>query len=117
MSIYWEEGEKLKELFVGKSVKKVDDEHLLLSDGTKVKLVGISDCCAYYDLMELNDCENVITNVVVSTDVGFGSDGYTASGTYNLFVFADNQKINLATFEGTDGNGYYGTGFWIEVEK
>lgn len=34
---------------------------------------------------------------------------------YKIFVFADNQQINLATFEGTDGNGYYGTGYCIEV--
>jgi len=33
-SIQWEEPEKLKDLFVGKSVKRVDDEHLQLSDGT-----------------------------------------------------------------------------------
>lgn len=26
------------------------------------------------------------------------------------------QKVNLAAFSGTDGNGYYGTGFSIHVK-
>jgi hypothetical protein len=30
---------------------------------------------------------------------------------------ADNEQINVATFEGSDGNGYYGTGFSITVLK
>lgn len=42
-------------------------------------------------------------------------DKYGRSGAYQIFVFADNRPINLATFEGDDGNGYYGTGFWVEV--
>ena len=112
-TIKWNETMELNKLFVGKSVKKVDDEHLLLSDGTKVKLVGNADCCAYYDLTKLGECENIITNVdVFASPRGDYEDG---EGVYRLFVFTGEDRINLAEFEGTDSNGYYGTGFWLEV--
>lgn len=113
-----EELERLQELFVGKSVGKIDKDRLRLSDGTVLRLGGNDGGCACnagdYELTELNRCENIITNVAVDTyDHG---TGWEPDKTYHLFVFADHRKINLATFEGTDGNGYYGTGFWVEVE-
>lgn len=119
--IGWDEPDELKKLFVGRSVTKVDDEHLQLSDGTRVKVVGNADCCAYYDLTHLAECDNIITNVEVYADPDLfeedRSPGGTGEGIFRLFVFAGNEKINLAEFEGTDSSGYYGTGFWIEVEK
>lgn len=39
----------------------------------------------------------------------------THEGHYRIFVFTENQRINLMQFDGTDGNGYYGTGFWLLV--
>jgi hypothetical protein len=32
-----------------------------------------------------------------------------------VFVLAFNGCTELAAFEGDDGNGYYGTGFWFQV--
>jgi hypothetical protein len=36
-------------------------------------------------------------------------------GTYRIYVIADAQEINVAEFVGSDGNGFYGTGFSLIV--
>ncbi len=112
-------------LLLGRTVTKVDKDKLRLDDGRVLKLIGNDGGCACsagcYDLTELNGTDNVITYVEFSdnpagdycdVDETNDEDDY---GTYKIFVFADNKKINLATFAGTDGNGYYGPGYRIEV--
>jgi len=121
--------ERLRELLIGKRVveARIDDEgpnpmgYLTLSDGTTLKVWGNDGGCACasgcYPLVELSKCDNVITNVEIDwseDDHGWERAGEMA-GQYRIFVYAGNERINLATFEGTDGNGYYGTGYWIEV--
>lgn len=109
--------EELRALFVGKSVTKVGEDTLELSDGTRLRLGGNEGGCACsagdYELTRLSGCENIITNVEV--DARPASDYEDGEGIYRLFVYAANQQIELAAFEGDDGNGYYGTGFWVEV--
>lgn len=111
---------EIRELLLGRTVKKVAEDSLLLDDGTFVRLVGNDGGCACsagcYDLTELNEVPNIITNVEVQSDPA--GDGYgDAEGVYRIFVYAENRKINLATFEGSDGNGYYGTGFHLTVRR
>lgn len=107
----------IKELLVGKSVEKVADDHVMLSDGTLLKFPDTDGGCACaagcYDLTELNEVENVITNVEFDYQPGGDETAPNYEGYYRIVVFADNRKLNLATWEGTDGNGYYGTGFSI----
>lgn len=121
---YWhDEKDKIQALLVGHSVSKVADETLILDDGRRLKFVGNDGGCACdagcYPLTELNGVDNVITAVEFvdspSGDDYDDDDNYVGPGHYKIFVFADNQKVNLATFEGSDGNGYYGTGYFIEV--
>jgi hypothetical protein len=112
---------EIAELLVGHKVTKVSDDHLMLDDGTVLKLFGNDGGCACsagcYDLTELNGVDNIITRVEVEAKPDDDSIFDGEPGTYRIFVFADNQKINLATFEGTDGNGYYGTGFHVLVRR
>ncbi len=114
-SIRETDGERITQLFVGRTVEKVDEDRLRLDDGTELQIVpnyGCGGCSnGWYQLEELNGCENVITRAEVVDEHIDGMDGHR----YTLFVFADNQKINLATIEGDDGNGCYGTGFEIVV--
>jgi hypothetical protein len=106
-------------LLLGHAVAKVADDHLLLDDGTLLKLVGNDGGCACsagcYDLTALNGVENIITAVEFEDDPG--GDGWNDdyAGAYRIFVFSGNERINLATFEGSDGNGYYGTGYHVMV--
>lgn len=126
--------DEIAALLVGHAVKKVADDHLLLDDGTVLRLIGHEGGCACtagdYDLTELNGVDNLITSVEFEDRPG--GDGFACAtcggsycdevghdneGRYRIFVFADNERINLATFEGSDGNGYYGTGYSILVRK
>jgi hypothetical protein len=110
--IAWNEEDKIKELLMGKSVKKVADDQLLLSDGTHLTIYpnqGCGGCPAgNFYLEELNECENIITNVE------FEEDEYQES--FKVFVLAFEQRVNLFRVEGGMDNGYYGTGYWIEVK-
>ena len=112
MNIYYDEQKELEKLFVGHKVVVVDDETIELDNGVRAKLHGNEGGCLCnsgdYFLTELNGCDNIITSVEVVHEGDYEEH-------YRLFVFADNKKVNLATFEGTDGNGYYGTGFYIDV--
>lgn len=115
-----DDGQAIRDLLVGHSVVKVDDQTLRLDDGTTLTLVGHEGGCGCgagdYDLVELNGVDNVITNVFLANDPS-GEDHPTGNGTYDIYVIADNKLINLARFEGSDGNGSYGTGYRITVEK
>lgn len=118
---------EIKQLLVGKTVKKVSDSELLLSDGTTLELVGNEGGCSCgagdYYLEYLNDCpDNVITNVYVrdfyEDGAGPGRYGEYGKQIYAIFVYATDQKLKtLAEFHGDDGNGYYGTGFHINVKS
>ena len=107
---YCNDQDEIRDLLVGHSVRKVTEDQLQLDDGTILELTGNVGCgwcpSGWYELETLNDCPNVITNVE------FDYDDFS----YKVFVFADNQRINLFTFEGDDGNGYYGAGYWITVK-
>lgn len=117
-------------LLIGRKVEKVDAEHLLLDDGTVIKAIGHDGGCACsagcYDLSVLNGVDNIITRVEFDyrpagdyetpERSGHPDDPTDAwTGYYRVFVFADNEQINLMQFDGSDGNGYYGTGFEILV--
>jgi len=111
----------IEALLLGHAVSKVADDHLLLDNGTLLKLVGNDGGCACsagcYDLTSLNGVENVITSVEFDDDPDSDDMPYDHKGAYRIFVFAGERRINLATFEGSDGNGYYGTGYHIMVRN
>lgn len=110
----------LREALFGRSVVTVtiDDDYegrVLLDDGTELILDGNVGCSCGggdYSLTQLNDMPiNGITNVEVVVDEH--GNGLT----YRLFVIAQDERFELATFDGDDGSGYYGTGFWFTVNK
>ncbi len=111
--------EAVERLLLGHTVAKVAKDHLLLGDGTLLKLVGNDGGCACsagcYDLTALNGVENIITSVEFEDEPDLTGQRRPKGGTYRIFVFAGDQRINLATFEGSDGNGYYGTGYHVLV--
>lgn len=117
--LYEDNKDAIKELLTGRRVEKVGDDTLRLDDGTVLTLGGNEGGCSCgagdYDLVTLNGVDNVITNVEFEdSPSGDDSDG---EGFYRIFVYAGNERINLAIFEGTDGNGNYGTGYWIAVQS
>jgi hypothetical protein len=112
----------IESLLLGHRVEKVADDHLRLDDGTVLRVVPNDGGCLCgagdYDLTALNGCDNIITKVeVVDEDREPDEDGYRGEDAhaYRVFVYADNQRVNLLSVEGDDGNGYYGTGYSILV--
>ena len=110
--------------------------YLTLSDGTTLRVWGNDGGCACdagcYPLTHLAEADNVITNVEVeerrngydvdepacrTCDAKYYCDqeGHDNTGYFRIFVYAEDERINLASFEGSDGNGYYGTGWWLDV--
>jgi hypothetical protein len=105
--------DEIEGLLLGRTVTVVGDNTLTLDDGTQLTLVGNEGCggCnnGRYDLTALNGVDNVITRAA------FFEAPNDTNGLYQIFVYAAHDMINLVTFEGGDGNGFYGTGYHIRV--
>ena len=111
-----EHEEIIKKLLIGHSVKKVKNNILELDNGTQLEFYGNDGCCCgagCYDITELNDCENIITNVEFTDSVE--EDKWGDVHCYRIFVYAENKEIKLLQCDGDDGNGWYGTGYHIKV--
>lgn len=70
-------------------------------------------CCesGNYYLQHIASVNNAITNVELVED--YDDDYYYKH--YRIFVIADGMTTELLDVYGTDGNGYYGTGYEIDV--
>ena len=130
--------EILRDTLVGRSVTSVQlggedlpedpyryeraEGKIVLDDGTVLFLGGNDGGCSCgagdYALTKLNGTPvNGIMNVEVVVD-GDANDPYSEPDlTYRIFVLAQDNRFELAAFEGNDGNGYYGTGFWFTVQR
>lgn len=117
---YYEEynTKEITELLMFRKVIKVKNNTLFLDNGVKLEIFpneGCGGCSSgWYEIIELNGCDNIITNVE------FDEDSETLypddDKSYKIFVYAENKKIKLLQVDGTDGNGYYGTGYTIKVK-
>lgn len=128
---------KIAELFIGRKIVRAEmgnfsipgaegyynsraEGMLVLDDGTELYLMGNDGGCACsagcYPLAEVATVNNIITGAYVHADPD-EDDARDAAGVYQIFVFADAKAINVAEFRGSDGNGYYGTGFSLTVRK
>lgn len=112
------ETDKIKNLLMYRKVVKVVGDILLLDNGIELEVVPNSGCggcySGWYEIVELNGCDNIITDVeFVCEDIDdLTSDNDTS---YKIFVYAEDKKIKLVQVDGSDGNGYYGTGYSIIV--
>lgn len=95
------------------SAKALNEQNaeLVLDNGTVLEVYGNKGCggCenGWYYLTALNKCDNAITNVEVVEN--------ECETVFSIFVYADDTRINLLTYEGED-NGYYGVGYYLQVK-
>lgn len=111
--------ENLKQLLVGHSIKKVSDSILELDNGIQLEFIGNDGCCCgagCYDITELNECSNIITNVEFIDEEINDDNAWSGEHSYKIFVYSENEKIKLLQCDGDDGNGYYGTRYHINVK-
>lgn len=115
--------DKIKKLLLYRKIVKVDGDTLYLDNGTELQIYPNSGCggcpSGNYELIELNKCDNVITNVeLIADDIDEADgdyDGYDGIS-YKIYVFTEDTRIKVLQVDGTDGNGYYGTGYEIAVK-
>ena len=86
-----------------------DGAVIVLDNGTELRLVGLSDCCAYAEVsgivLNLANVDNIITDVV-------SEDGYE-----KLVVMACMEEVLSIDVSWSGGSGYYAYGFEVHVEK
>lgn len=121
----------LTKLFIGRKVVKADTKTgtLTLDNGTELKIIpneGCGGCVSgYYELERLATFDNVITNVDHVRRSGVKIDDLDEDyedwidQTYSIFVYSEGIPIGqeVVHVAGTDGNGYYGTGYEIQVTR
>ena len=109
---------ELKDLLIGRKVK-VEGDNLILDNGIILEIIANEGCegCSngWYSITNLNNVDNAITNVK------FQCDGDTENSdddiSYKIFVFCEDTRIKLLQVDGSDGNGYYGTGYEVIVKQ
>lgn len=111
-----EQDEKeIEELLLGHKVTVDDYDNLVLDNGVVLKIypnIGCYGCeSGNYYLQHISSVNNAITNVEFVEE--FEDDCYYEH--YRVFVIADGMTTELLDVYGTDGNGYYGTGYTIDV--
>ena len=106
--------EELKKLLIGHTIKKVKNNTLQLDNGIELIFYGNEGCggcgAGWYDITELNEVNNIITDVEF-IDTKKEWDEHC----YQIFVYAENKETKLLQCDGDDGNGWYGTGYHIDI--
>lgn len=116
--------DQLKSALIGHKIIKIDtNRHIItLDNNSMLQFIanrGCGGCCSgNYDITEFNPniVDNVITNVTLSERDSDDPDSWRDT-VYEIFVFAENREMKLLSCEGSDGNGYYGTGYRILISK
>lgn len=106
---------EIKELLLGHKVTVDDYDNLVLDNGVVLQInpnIGCGGCeSGNYYLEHIASVNNAITNVELVEE--YDDDCYYEH--YKIFVIADGMTTELLDVYGTDGNGYYGTGYTIDV--
>lgn len=113
---------EIEELLLGHKVTVDDYDNLVLDNGVVLQInpnIGCGGCeSGNYYLEHISSVNNAITNVeFVNEHEDSEYDDFDAEyyQHYKIFVIANGMTTELLDVYGTDGNGYYGTGYTIDV--
>lgn len=111
------EEKEIRELLVGRKIIEVKNNNTFILDNEMRLLVNPnSGCCCGagdYAIKHISKANNAITNVEFVRDDYEEKHEYFTS--YKIFVIADGLQTEILDVYGTDGNGYYGTGYEVQV--
>lgn len=114
----YDEEEKIKELLMFRKIIRVDNNTLYLDNGIELEILPNEGCggcpSGWYDIEEINGCDNAITNVEFECECT--DEEWQEDYSYKIFVYAEDTKIKIVQVDGSDGKGYYGTGYKIRVK-
>ena len=111
--------DKAKELLIGRKIVEVKNGNSFILDNGMMLYVEPNNGCGgcssgNYWIENIAKVNNAITNVWL--DVEYSKNDYTDADThYKIYVIADGIQTEILDVYGTDGNGYYGTGYEINV--
>lgn len=110
---------EIAKLLLGRRIISVTDDELALDNGTVISVEPNEGCggCASgnFGIELLERCDNVITSVRVAVeDLEENMNTYTDTA-YRIYVLAEGHEFPILSVAGTDGNGYYGTGYRLYV--
>lgn len=109
MEQYKETLSKLKARLLFKNISKLENDHLVLSDGTKINFeCSDYDCCAFASGEWKNfTVDGFITNIQL-LDIKENDDGYDQTyTTAKLVLFHNKNEIAKADLYANNGNGDY----------
>lgn len=108
--------ESIKSLLIGRRVVNVrEDGRLTLDNGTVLDVepnTGCSCGSGCYWIDHLEKVNNAITDVELDCTYEDNKNYDTA---YRIYVYANGMRHELLRVVGSDGNGYYGTGYELVV--
>lgn len=116
---------------IGKSIIKVEEKQvkddineevdgyvLTCKDGTIIEIATNEGCggCSngwsnFKDIKKLEENNNVITNIEVKYNSKLWEDEFI------MYVYYDDNSINILNGDDGYGNGYYGGGFYISIKN
>ena len=93
---------------------------ITLDDGTQLVAMGRGGGCAcgqgdfeFTKAFYQGSPTARITNAMVEMEGEPGYDGDISATCFKVFVIVDDEKLPLLEFDGYEGEGYYGRGFWL----
>lgn len=93
---------------------------LTLDDGTQLVAFGHSGGCScgqgdfeFTKALYQGSPTARIMNATVEMEGDDWWDGDISATAFKVFVIVDDEKLPLLEFEGFEGDGYYGRGFWL----
>ncbi|EOT4860558.1 TPA: hypothetical protein ACKQ4H_001852 [Streptococcus pyogenes] len=110
--------ELLEEKLVGKRLKSIDDEKIVLADGTVIKIElneGCGGCGNGWSELNITTENPNLESAVMGVEY---TEKYSEwDDEFKIFVYmTDNSVIEIYGYDGV-GNGYYGYGFWVTVKN
>lgn len=95
---------------------------LTLDDGTQLLAIGRGGGCSCgqggFELTKAF-CQGSptarIMNAMVEMEGEAGRDGDISATAFKVFVMVSDEKLPLLEFDGWEGEGYYGRGFWLHT--
>jgi hypothetical protein len=95
---------------------------LTLDDGTQLVAIGRSGGCScgqgdfeFTKAFYQGSPTARIMNAMVEMEGEDWYDGDISATGFKVFVIVEDEKLPLLEFDGCEGDGYYGRGFWLSV--
>lgn len=95
---------------------------ITLDDGTQLLAVGHDGGCMcgqgdfeFTKAFYRGSPSARIMNAMVEMEGEEWYDGDISANVFKVFVIVDDEKLPLLEFDGYEGDGYYGRGFWLYI--